>query len=80
MAFFKIILSIFSVLGLLTVLIPFIKKDFWMFRVFDYPRLQKFTIIGILCVLWLVFFPETEIILDIVLMASLGISFLYLVI
>ena len=78
MTFFKITLYIFSVLALLTVLIPFIKKDFWMFRVFDYPRLQKFTIIGIVFVLWIVFFPETEIIFDIVLMVSLGVSFLYL--
>lgn len=78
MAFLKILLYIFSVLSLLTVLIPFIKKDFWMFRVFDYPRLQKFTIIGIVFAFWAIFFPQTEIVFDIILMASLGISFLYL--
>lgn len=78
MTFLKTTLYLFSVLALLTVLIPFIKKDFWMFRVFDYPRLQKFTIVGILFVLWVALFPKTEIVFDILLMASLGISFLYL--
>ena len=78
MTLFKITLYIFSILALLTVLIPFIKKDFWMFRIFDYPRFQKFTIVGILFILWAVFFPRTETLFDIALMISLGISFLYL--
>ena len=78
MTFLKILLYTLSVLALLTVLIPFVKKDFWMFRVFDYPRLQKFSIIGILFVFWIVLYPKTEVLFDIILMVSLGISFLYL--
>ncbi|WP_026704651.1 endonuclease/exonuclease/phosphatase family protein [Flavobacterium soli] len=78
MAFFKIILYILSILALLTVLIPFVKKDFWMFRVFDYPRFQKFSIIGMLTIIWIVIFPKTEVLFDIILMVALAISFLYL--
>lgn len=39
---------------LLSVVIPFIKNDFWIFRVFDYPRFQKFIIL-LFCTV--VFFP-----------------------
>lgn len=78
MAIFKITLYILSTLSLLTVLLPFVKKDFWMFRVFDYPRLQKFSIIGLVFIAWVVFFPKTDSLIDWLLMASLGVSFLHL--
>lgn len=74
----KFVLYFLSVLALITVLLPFIKKDFWMFRVFDYPRFQKFSIIGLLFLAWIIFYPKTAILFDILMMISLGISFLYL--
>lgn len=74
----KIILYVFSFLAVLSVLLPFIKKDFWAFRVFDYPRLQKFTIIGILAACWFSFFRESEFWLDLTIMGILAIAFFYL--
>ncbi|NTD97057.1 endonuclease/exonuclease/phosphatase family protein [Agrobacterium tumefaciens] len=37
------ILFYFSLLVILSTIIPFIRHDFWIFRVFEYPRLQKLT-------------------------------------
>lgn len=75
---YKILLYVFSFIAILSVLLPFIKKDFWIFRVFDYPRLQKFTIIGILAVCWFVFFRESEFWLDISISIFLSLAFFYL--
>lgn len=75
---FKILLYVFSFIAILSVLLPFIKKDFWIFRVFDYPRLQKFTIIGILATCWFVFFRESEFWLDLSIMIFLSLAFFYL--
>ena len=75
---FKILLYVFSFIAILSVLLPFIKKDFWIFRVFDYPRLQKFTIIGILAICWFVFFRESEFWLDISISIFLSLAFFYL--
>lgn len=49
----KIIIVILSVLILIVGLIPIIKKDFWVFRIFDYPRLQKLVLCLIILILWL---------------------------
>ena len=53
-----IILYLLASLLLLTVLLPLIKKDLWVFRVFDYPRFQKFIIIGLLSVFWTIHFYD----------------------
>lgn len=74
----KITLYIFSFIAILSVLLPFVKKDFWIFRVFDYPRLQKFTIIGILASCWFVFFRESKFWLDLSIMIFLSLAFFYL--
>lgn len=74
----KILLYVFSFIAILSVLLPFIKKDFWVFRIFDYPRLQKFTIIGILATCWFVFFRESEFWLDISISIFLSLAFFYL--
>ncbi|RRJ93949.1 endonuclease/exonuclease/phosphatase family protein [Flavobacterium macacae] len=74
----KILLYVFSFIAILSVLLPFIKKDFWAFRVFDYPRLQKFTIIGILSVCWFAFFRESKFWLDLTIMIFLSVAFFYL--
>jgi len=39
-----IILFSFSLLLLLFSVLPIIRNEYWIFRVFDYPRLQKFTL------------------------------------
>ncbi|WP_207425575.1 endonuclease/exonuclease/phosphatase family protein [Pedobacter sp. SYSU D00535] len=38
----KLILEILSCLVVLISVIPFIRSDYWAFRVFEYPRFQKF--------------------------------------
>lgn len=58
MAILQIILEILSVLAVASVLIPFIKNDYWTFRIFDYPRFQKFIILIILTIAWFFIFRE----------------------
>ncbi|HEX8268851.1 MAG TPA: endonuclease/exonuclease/phosphatase family protein [Flavobacterium sp.] len=74
----KLFLYGFSALILLTVLLPAIKKDSWVFRIFDYPRIQKFTLIGIALTLWILLYGNSKLWYDIVLMGSLAVSFAYL--
>lgn len=44
---------IFSSLVLLSVIIPYFKNSHWTIRVFDYPRLQKFTLVVLACILFI---------------------------
>lgn len=67
----KVMLYFFSALIILSVLLPLIKKDHWTFRVFDYPRLQKMTLIAILLGVWLIFFRDTELWIDWMIMGLL---------
>ncbi len=53
MLVFKLIVYVLSIVLILIVLLPLCKKDYWVFRVFDYPRVQKFTGIVILCFPWI---------------------------
>ncbi|WP_290709968.1 endonuclease/exonuclease/phosphatase family protein [Flavihumibacter sp. CACIAM 22H1] len=46
-------LLIFSWLMLITVLLPFVKHDYWIFRICEYPRYQKLIILCVLAVAWL---------------------------
>lgn len=39
--------------------IPLIRHDFWIFRVFEYPRLQKLTLNALVLALTIWFFPTT---------------------
>src|SRR5687767_10424048 len=47
-----LILYILSISMITVVLLPLLKLDYWLFRVFDYPRIQKFAIILMLCCVW----------------------------
>ncbi len=78
MATLKIILYILSFLAILSVLIPFVKKDYWAFRVFDYPRLQKITIIGGILACWIIYFRNTENWVALCTIGILAIAFFYL--
>lgn len=49
----KIILYVLSIFIVFAGLIPFIKKDNWTIRIFDYPRFQKLLICFILIILWI---------------------------
>ncbi len=64
------LLIICSLLLLFTIL-PFIKKQYWVFRVCEYPRLQKFvaTLIAILVLLF--YFSVDDILMLVILMAMI---------
>jgi endonuclease/exonuclease/phosphatase (EEP) superfamily protein YafD len=51
------VLFYLSIATMLFTLIPFIRHDFWVFRIFEYPRLQKLTLNATLLVLNLLFLP-----------------------
>ncbi len=44
---------------IITTLIPFIRSDYWIFRVFEYPRLQKF-LLNILLLIGVIVFDYPE--------------------
>ena len=74
----KIVLLVISILLILTVLLPLVKKDFWLFRIFDYPRMQKFIIILVLCFCWGCIFPSDASWLDYAIFISLLICLTHL--
>jgi endonuclease/exonuclease/phosphatase (EEP) superfamily protein YafD len=47
------VLFIFSWLMIITVVLPFVKHDYWIFRICEYPRYQKLVIIIGLALIWL---------------------------
>lgn len=74
----KIILYCFSFLLSLVVLLPLIKKDFWIFRVFDYPRLQKFVLISIVLTGWLVYYRDSTLLIDWGIIIFLSVTLIHL--
>ncbi|GAB3652714.1 endonuclease/exonuclease/phosphatase family protein [Echinicola sediminis] len=48
----KVALYLFSVLIIAASLMPLVKKDYWTFRIFDYPRFQKLLLISCLIIAW----------------------------
>jgi len=52
---------IISALAILSVLIPAVKNTYWTFRIFDYPRFQKFIILLILIFAWFFTFKNPNI-------------------
>ena len=71
------VLFYLSITVVLFTLIPLIRHDFWIFRVFEYPRLQKLVLNLVLLVLNLVYFP-TDTLKHIVLILLI-LNLLYLV-
>ncbi len=52
-----IVLSVLSTLLILSVFISLVRNDFWFFRVFEYPRLQKIALVMITLGCWLFYWP-----------------------
>jgi len=71
------VLFYLSLSVILFTLVPLIRHDFWIFRVFEYPRLQKLVINLVLLVFHLIYFP-----LDLLGKVTFGLlifNFIYLV-
>lgn len=74
----ELFLICFSSVLLLATLIPFVKKEYWVFRIFEYPRLQKLVGSCVCIVLWSVFIsPENTV--HVIFIALTILNALYLV-
>lgn len=74
----EIILSVVSILLILTVFLSLVKKDYWIFKIFEYPRLQKLALIIIVTGCWAFFWPLQNLTYQII-ACSLLLSIIYLV-
>lgn len=70
-------ISILAILLICFTLLPLVKHDYWAFRVFDYPRLQKLTLSVICFILLLVFF-KVDSVFHWVLTITMFITIIYL--
>ena len=77
MGIFHDCLYYFAIFIVLASLIPFIRHDYWIFRVFEYPRLQKLTLNALVLILYLSFFSLRSI-TEYVLVGTLTINLIYL--
>ena len=66
---------IIAVLAILSVLMPAIKNTYWTFRVFDYPRFQKFIILLVLILVWFFTFENPTIYDQVLLFSEIILSF-----
>ena len=78
----KILLIVFCSLLLFVTLLPFVKKEYWIFRVCDYPRLQKLVLSSTAVLLLAFYIPKQDFLLNIllVLMVLNSAYLLYLII
>ncbi|CAG4998901.1 hypothetical protein DYBT9275_02104 [Dyadobacter sp. CECT 9275] len=53
----KIILEIIGACMIIFTLVPLIRHDYWIFRVFEYPRLQKLFVTLVILILFICLFP-----------------------
>jgi endonuclease/exonuclease/phosphatase (EEP) superfamily protein YafD len=68
-------LLVFSSLLICFTLLPLVRNDYWIFRVFDYPRLQKLALTVICIIWWLCSYTGTELLywlVAIVLLINVG--------
>lgn len=70
--FMKLTLLIFCFILLIITLLPFVKKEYWVFRVCEYPRLQKFVLCCI-CIALLTFYLLQH---DLIILIFLGLMVL----
>lgn len=77
----KTVLIVFCALLLLFTLMPFIKKQYWVFRVCEYPRLQKFvaTLLAIVLLTFYTTIQDTVMLVFLILMMLNASYLLYLI-
>ncbi|WP_330442864.1 endonuclease/exonuclease/phosphatase family protein [Flavobacterium sp. C4GT6] len=70
-------LIIFTVLIILFTIIPLIRNDYWTFRVFDYPRLQKLTL-SVICIILIIFYYDSPVIEYAIILSIISLNIIYL--
>jgi len=73
----EIILVGSSIILVLSVSMSLVKNDFWVFKILEYPRLQKFFVICFVIGCWYYLWPIQNI-YYLILLGSLIVCFLYL--
>lgn len=73
----EICLAVVSLFLITTVFLSLIRKDFWVFKVLEYPRLQKLVLIIIVAGCWLFVWPVQELFYKMIL-GGLFLSIIYL--
>lgn len=74
----EIVLAIISVLFIFSVILSFIKNDYWVFKILEYPRLQKLVLILVVGAGWALVWPVESTIYKIII-GGLFLSIIYLV-
>lgn len=65
-------------MAIVAVMMPLVRKDLWVYRIFDYPRLQKIVIIGVLLIVWISLYRDYENWLQLSVVGLLLLSFIFL--
>lgn len=73
----EIVLSIISVLLILSVFLSLVKNDFWVFKLFEYPRVQKLILMLVAAGGWIFYWPLRTTFHQVV-AAALVLSIIYL--
>ena len=73
----EIVLSIICVLLILSVFLSLVKNEFWVFKLFEYPRLQKLILMLVAAGGWIFFWPLRTTFYQVV-ASALVISIIYL--
>lgn len=73
----EIILAVISILLILSVFLSLVRKDYWVFKILEYPRLQKLVLILFVTGSWFFFLPLQNILYQ-VLFGGLFFSFIFL--
>lgn len=74
----QIFLAVVSVLLILAVFLSLVKSDFWLYKIFEYPRLQKLALILIVTGCWFFYWPVKSLFYQLVL-GALILSIVYLI-
>ena len=54
----EIVLSILSILLILAVFLSLVRNDFWIYKILEYPRLQKLFFIVPVLTGWIILWPD----------------------
>jgi endonuclease/exonuclease/phosphatase (EEP) superfamily protein YafD len=73
----EIALAVLSIILIISVFLSFIKNDFWIFKILEYPRLQKLALVIPVTALWAFYLPLNQVFYQIIL-GGLFISICYL--